>query len=84
MAPVSSCRLTPNYPKMHILQPKHVKLKSEDAEKLLDELNISLVQLPKIRITDPALPEGCEISDIVRIERISDNKKSTHFRTVSI
>lgn len=69
---------------MHILQPKHIKLKAEEAKKLLDELNISLAQLPKIIITDAALPEGCEISDIVKVERTSDNKKSVYYRVVSI
>ena len=54
---------------MHELQPKHTKLKKEEIDKLLSELNISLTQLPKIKITDPALPEGCEIGDVIKIER---------------
>jgi DNA-directed RNA polymerase subunit H len=69
---------------MHILQPKHIKLKPEEAEKLLSELNISLAQLPKIKITDPALPEGCEISDIIKIERISEGKKNFYYRVVAV
>lgn len=69
---------------MHILQPKHIKLKSEDSQTLLEELNVSLAQLPKIKITDPSLPEGCEISDIVKIERISNDKKNIYYRVVSI
>ena len=39
---------------MHVLQPKHTKLKAEEVDKLLLDLNISLTQLPKIKITDPA------------------------------
>ncbi len=58
---------------MHELQPKHTKLKKEEVDKLISELNISLTQLPKIKITDPALPEGCEISDVIKIERIKNN-----------
>ena len=54
---------------MHILQPKHVKLKEKEVEELLDRLNISKAQLPKILATDPALPEGCEIGDIIKLER---------------
>jgi DNA-directed RNA polymerase subunit H len=69
---------------MHILQPKHARLKAEEAEKLLGELNVSLAQLPKINITDPALPEGCEISDIVKIERVAEGKKIFYYRVVSI
>jgi DNA-directed RNA polymerase subunit H (RpoH/RPB5) len=69
---------------MHVLQPKHTKLKPEEAQKLLNELNISLAQLPKIRITDRALPEGCEISDIIKIERENDGKKGIYYRVVVI
>jgi len=69
---------------MHILQPKHIKLKQEEVEKLLTELNISTIQLPKIKITDPALPESCEIGDVLKIERETDDKKTFYFRVVSI
>ena len=69
---------------MHILQPKITKLKTEEINKLLSDFNISLVQLPKIKITDPSLPEGIEISDLLKIERIYDNKKSVYFRVVSV
>jgi DNA-directed RNA polymerase subunit H (RpoH/RPB5) len=63
---------------MHTLQPKHVKLSEKEVEKLLGELNISLVQLPKISIKDPALPEGCEVGDAVKISR----KDEDYFRVV--
>lgn len=69
---------------MHALQPKHIKLKQEDVEKLLTDLNISLAQLPKIKITDPALPEGTEISDVFKIERIIDGEKYDYYRVVTI
>jgi DNA-directed RNA polymerase subunit H len=69
---------------MHILQPNHTKLKPEEAEKILSELNVSLVQLPKIKISDPALKEKCEISDIIKIERMIDGKKSIYYRVVSV
>jgi len=70
---------------MHILQPKHVKLNHADAEKLLASLNISLTQLPKIRITDPGLPQGCEIGDVIKIERKSEGEKPTvYYRVISI
>jgi len=75
--------------KMHELQPKHIKMKKEEVDKLLSELNISLAQLPKIKITDPALPEGCEIGDVIKIERIEKNEKGEknkvlYFRVVVV
>ena len=69
---------------MHALQPKHTKLKPEEIEKLLSELNISLAQLPKIKITDHALPEGTEISDVFKIERIIDGEKHIYYRVVTV
>jgi len=64
--------------KMHVLQPKHVKLGSSETEKLLDEFNISLVQLPKISKSDAGLPEGCEKGDVVKILRADE----IYFRVV--
>jgi DNA-directed RNA polymerase subunit H len=57
---------------MHVLQPKHTKLSSDEAGKVLDEFNIALAQLPKISKKDPALPEGCETGDVVKIDRKGD------------
>ncbi len=54
---------------MHILQPKHIKNKKKEAQELLEKLNISKAQLPKILSNDPALPEGCLVGDIIKIER---------------
>jgi len=67
---------------MHILQPKHTKLSEKESEKLLTELNVSKAQLPKILLNDPALPEGCEMGDIIKIERKRDGKINTYFRVV--
>lgn len=69
---------------MHLLQPKHTKLKTEEVEKLLGDLNISFAQIPKISITDPSLPEGCEISDIIKISRIIDGEKEEYFRVITV
>jgi DNA-directed RNA polymerase subunit H (RpoH/RPB5) len=63
---------------MHILQPKHVKLPEKESEELLKRLNVSKAQLPKILSTDAALPEGCNIGDIIKIER----KSGVYFRVV--
>ena len=66
---------------MHVLQPKHTKLSSTDAEKVLAEHNIALAQLPKIPKKDPALPEGCETGDVVKIERTGEFAE-TYYRVV--
>ncbi len=57
---------------MHVLQPKHAKLSLNEAEKVLNKFNIALVQLPKISKKDPALPEGCETGDVVKISRADE------------
>ena len=54
---------------MHILQPKHSKLTEKESEELLAKLNVSKAQLPKIFLNDPALPQGSEIGDVIKIER---------------
>ena len=74
---------------MHELQPKHIKMKREEVEKLISQLNISLAQLPKIKITDPGLPEGCDIEDVIKIERAEVNEEGekkiyVYYRVVSV
>lgn len=63
---------------MHVLQSKHAKLTPKEVEKLLDGFNIASTQLPKISKKDPALPEGCEAGDIVKISRADEE----YFRVV--
>lgn len=67
---------------MHILQPKHTKLKEKEAEELLEQLNISRAQLPKIFSDDPALPEGCEVGDVIKIERQDEGQVNLYYRVV--
>jgi DNA-directed RNA polymerase subunit H (RpoH/RPB5) len=67
---------------MHILQPKHSKLNQKDSEEILRKLNISKSQLPKILLSDPALPEGCQIGDVIKIERKEENKLILFYRVV--
>jgi DNA-directed RNA polymerase subunit H (RpoH/RPB5) len=64
-------------------------MKREEVEKLISQLNISLAQLPKIKITDTALPEGCEIEDVIKIEREEINEEGekkiyVYYRVVSV
>ena len=67
---------------MHILQPKHSKLNEKDVEELLKKLNVSKAQLPKILSSDVALPEGCQIGDVVKIERKDGDKVHMYYRVV--
>jgi DNA-directed RNA polymerase subunit H len=67
---------------MHTLQPKHTKLSEKDVEKLLSDLNISKAQLPKIFSSDAALPEDCQIGDVIKIERKDEDDLSVYFRVV--
>lgn len=67
---------------MHILQPKHSKLSEKESEEFLSQLNISKAQLPKILSTDSALPEGCIVGDIIKIERKEGDKVNLYFRVV--
>lgn len=69
-------------PLMHILQPRHTKLKENETEELLANFNISRAQLPKIFSDDPALPEGCEVGDVVKIERKEEGKTHLYYRVV--
>lgn len=69
---------------MHILQPKHSKLKPNEVQDLLKKHNISLAQLPKIKIDDPALPQGCNQGDVIKIERKEeDGAVRLYFRVVA-
>lgn len=68
--------------KMHSLQLKHSKLKPDEVKKLLEKYNISLSQLPKIKISDPALPQGCSVGDVFTIERKDDDKVHIYYRVV--
>ena len=67
---------------MHILQPKHTKLNEKESKELLSKINISKSQLPKILLNDPALPEGCVVGDILKIERAEEDKINLYFRVV--
>jgi len=67
---------------MHILQPKHIKLKPEEAKNLLEKYNISISQLPKIKSTDPAIPEGCQRGEVLKIERKEGDKINVYYRAV--
>jgi len=67
---------------MHILQPKHIRLEEQEATEILEKLNISVGQLPRILSSDVALPEGCVAGDVIKIERKSGDEINIYFRVV--
>ncbi|HRZ85414.1 MAG TPA: DNA-directed RNA polymerase subunit RpoH/Rpb5 C-terminal domain-containing protein [Candidatus Paceibacterota bacterium] len=67
---------------MHILQPKHSKISKKEEDELINKLNISKTQLPKIKITDTALPQGVNIGDIIKVERKEEDKINVYYRVV--
>lgn len=68
---------------MHILQPKHIKLKKDEVSNILAKYNITKEQLPKIKHNDAAL-EGLNIEkgDVIKILRRSEDKEREYFRIV--
>ena len=56
----------------HELVPKHIILSEEEKKKLLKELNIKLSDLPRIKVTDPAIKHlNPKPGDVVKIIRKS-------------
>ena len=55
----------------HTLVPEHSVLDDEAVESVLEEYDIVRTDLPKIKRTDPALPEDAEVGDVIEIVRDS-------------
>ena len=68
---------------MHILQPKHTKLKPAEVSELLASYNLSLSQLPKISKKDPAINEMFQPGDVLKIERKEADKINIYYRVVA-
>ncbi|GIU68712.1 MAG: DNA-directed RNA polymerase subunit H [Candidatus Pacearchaeota archaeon] len=64
---------------MHVLKNKHIKLSQKESEEILKKYNISKSQLPKILLGDPGLPEGCNVGDIIKIERKDEETGEVNF-----
>ena len=67
---------------MHVLQSKHTKVKPDEVKLLLEKLNLSVSQLPKIKKRDPCLPEDIKVGDVIKIERKSGDGKINYYRVV--
>jgi len=57
-------------------------MSEKDIEELLNKLNISKAQLPKIFLSDVAVPEGCEIGDVFKIERKKEGGVNIYYRVI--
>ena len=55
----------------HELVPEHTVLEEEVLEGVLEEYDIDRTDLPKIKRTDPALPDDAEVGDVIKIVRDS-------------
>jgi DNA-directed RNA polymerase subunit H (RpoH/RPB5) len=67
---------------MHSLQPKHTRLNEKDSQEILQKLNIARAQLPKILSTDSALPENCNVGDVIKVERKEGEETFLFYRVV--
>lgn len=67
---------------MHVLQPKHIKLKPEEVKELIKKFNISVAQLPKIKMDDASVSENCQRGDVLKIERKLEDKTRFYYRVV--
>ncbi|ABC57752.1 MULTISPECIES: DNA-directed RNA polymerase subunit H [Methanosphaera] len=57
----------------HKLVPEHTILSEEEAQKVLDDLNVRLDQIPKILPTDPVVKAiDAKVGDILKITRKSE------------
>lgn len=68
----------------HELVPKHILIAEREKEELLQKYGISLRQLPRISIDDPAIKElNGKIGDIVKILRKSPTAgESMYYRVI--
>ena len=55
----------------HTLVPDHSLMDEEELQSVLDEYDIKRTDLPKIKRTDPALPDEADVGDVVKIVRDS-------------
>ena len=60
--------------------PKHAKLSEKEKKELLETYKITINELPKIRIDDPAIqPFNPKIDDVIKITRESSTAGESFF-----
>ncbi len=56
----------------HILVPKHTKLSDKEKKEVLESYNVTLDDLPRIRISDPAIKHlHPKVGDMIKVLRKS-------------
>ncbi|MCT9095329.1 DNA-directed RNA polymerase subunit H [Haloarchaeobius sp. HME9146] len=55
----------------HEMVPEHTILDEDELEDVLTEYDIDSTDLPKIKRTDPALPDDAEVNDVIKVVRNS-------------
>lgn len=64
----------------HVLVPKHEVLSEKEKKELIESYNISIIELPKILASDPAI-KGLNLKegDVVKVTRKSPSAGETVF-----
>ncbi len=68
----------------HVLVPKHIKISEKEKKEVFEKYHVSFSELPKIRLSDPAL-KGLDVKpgDVIKIIRNSKVAgKSVYYRGV--
>lgn len=69
----------------HELVPKHTKVSDKEKEQALEEYGITVMDLPKIKMDDPAINHlDAKAGDVIRIERPSPTAGTTVFYRVVV
>jgi len=70
--------------KKHSLIPEHAKLSDKDTAELLKKYSITLKELPRILLSDPAIEDlSVKEGDVIKITRKSPTSgESTYYRVV--
>jgi DNA-directed RNA polymerase subunit H len=55
----------------HTLVPEHAVVDEDVLDEVLEDYDIDRTDLPKIKRSDPALPEDAELGDVIEIVRDS-------------
>ena len=69
----------------HVLVPKHRVMSEKEKRELLKKYSITLNQLPRIRVRDPAaMTIGARVGDVIEITRKSPTAGETKYYRVVI
>ncbi len=69
----------------HFLVPEHIKLNDAEKIKILEKYNVSIKQLPAIKINDPSIKQlDVKAGDLILIKRKSPTANETEFYRVVI